>query len=140
MLQLYRGDLSPKNSWELLYRERDSYVVDVRTQAEWRFVGVPDLGELEDRLIKIEWRSFPNMEVNANFAAELMKVVANKASHLIFMCRTGARSREAANFMANLGYINCYNVLYGFEGDLDENGHRGNISGWKAEKLAWRQD
>jgi len=121
MLQLYRGNLSPKNSWELLSHERHSYIVDVRTKEEWHYVGVPDLGERDDKLIKIEWRSLPDMQLNTNFAEELA-------------------SRDAANFMANLGYVNCYNILDGFEGELDAYRHRGKISGWKAEQLAWSQD
>jgi rhodanese-related sulfurtransferase len=139
MLQLYRGNLSPKNSWELLSHERHSYIVDVRTKEEWHYVGVPDLGERDDKLIKIEWRSLPDMQLNTNFAEELAKIVPDKLSHLMFICRTGARSRDAANFMANLGYVNCYNILDGFEGELDAYRHRGKISGWKAEQLAWSQ-
>lgn len=140
MLQLYRGDLLPKDSWDILSREDKAYLVDVRTAAEWHYVGEPDLTGLKSELLKIEWRTLPNMDLNPSFADDLLKRVPDKSTNLIFLCRTGGRSGEAANKMATLGFANCFNVSHGFDGDLDFHDHRGRVSGWRADNLPWRQD
>lgn len=140
MLQLYRGDLLPKDSWDILSRDDMAYLIDIRTAAERYYVGEPDLSGLNSKLLKIEWRILPNMDLNADFENELLTQIPSKSANLFFLCRTGGRSMEAANKMASLGLTNCFNILHGFEGDLDTRAHRGCVSGWKADNLPWRQD
>lgn len=138
-MQLYMGDLSPKTAWEMLKTRADAFLIDVRTQAEWSYVGIPNVLPTGRKLISIEWKKLPDMKQNTDFAQELTKEVADKNSALIFICRTGGRSAEAAMAMTSFGFTNCFNLTDGFEGALDDNNHRGCLSGWKAEGLPWRQ-
>ena len=139
------GELSPTEAWEVLGADPDAVLVDVRTQAEWKFVGVPDLGGLNRSTIFVEWQSYPDMSVNPRFVAELMEKLGGAApSRFLFICRSGARSLRAAEAVrthlasAGDGPL-CINVAEGFEGDLDAAGHRGRLNGWKSRGLAWRQ-
>lgn len=140
MPQLYKGDVEPKQAFEMLKSTPNSILVDVRTKAEWTFVGYADLRAVERSVHMLEWREFPKMEKNLNFIEEFFNIVPDKSTHIFFLCRTGGRSQEAAIEMTRLGYENCYNIAYGFEGQLDPRGHRGAVSGWKASNLPWRQD
>ena len=140
MARFYIGDLLPSEAWKLLRSEQDSFLIDVRTSAEWHYVGNPNLQPIGMTPIQIEWRLLPSMEKNLMIANELTSIIPNKEAKLFFLCRTGGRSMEAAIEITNLGYKYCYNILNGFEGDLDGNFQRGKVSGWKAEKLPWRQD
>lgn len=118
-------------------------LVDVRTNPEWSFVGVPDLSSLGRKAHLIEWQTYPSMAVNPQFtavaAATLDDVAADPDTPVFFICRSGARSRNAAIAMTNTGYLHAYNIAGGFEGDLDQEGHRGRNGGWKAAGLPWRQ-
>ena len=135
----YAGDLSPKDTWKTLETEKDSFLVDCRTSAEWGFVGVPSLDDLGKKVIFLEWQKYPDMQINDGFLQEIVQSNISKSSTIIFLCRSGARSRSAAEFMTSLGYKNCFNCLDGFEGDHNKEGHRGNINGWKFDKLPWKQ-
>ena len=137
-------DVSVKDTWDQLAENANSVLIDVRTQAEWAFVGVPDLSRLEKRVLTIEWQRFPDSQVDARFVEKLeealSKLGASKEdSTLFFICRSGARSRSAAEAMAGAGYANCLNVAEGFEGPLNANRHRGSSAGWKAAGLPWAQ-
>lgn len=136
-------DVDPEEVWERLEREPDAVLVDVRTRAEWAFVGVPDLSALGKQAILIEWQRFPDSFVNESFASELSSVLAScgasQDTTLFFICRSGVRSRAAAEAMAGAGYRTCRNVADGFEGPPDANRHRGAIAGWKAAGLPWVQ-
>jgi len=118
-------------------------LVDVRTNPEWTFVGVPDLSGLGRKAHLVEWQIYPSMAVNPQFtaatAAVLDDVAADPDAPVFFLCRSGARSRSAAIAMTNAGYLHAYNIAGGFEGDLDREGHRGRNGGWKAAGLPWRQ-
>ena len=139
----YAGDLSAQEAWDLLKAEPSAQLVDVRTMAEWNFVGLPDLAGVGRRVHCVEWQSFPTMAVNPAFAAEAEAAVtaagAGKDSPILFLCRSGARSRAAAVALTQAGFARAYNVAGGFEGDPDGERHRGNINGWKAARLPWRQ-
>lgn len=138
----YAGDLSPKESWEILLKEPEGQLVDVRTEAEWNFVGVPDLSELKRRAVLCEWQRFPSGS-NPNFVDEVIELLKrtnyHKGAPLLMMCRSGARSRAAAIALTRAGYGPCFNVKDGFEGALDPERHRGLAAGWKVEGLPWRQ-
>jgi len=136
----YAGDLSVQDAWALLKSDPAARLVDVRTQPEWNFVGLPDLSELGRQVALVEWQSFPTMQVNPNFVAATEQAVgADKSAPVLFLCRSGARSRSAAMALAQAGYTRAYNVAGGFEGDLDGQRHRGGKNGWKAAGLPWKQ-
>ena len=97
----YAGDINPEKAWDLLKNNKDSHLIDCRTSAEWNFVGVPDLTNLGKNTHFVEWQSYPLMEKNENFLKEISDLGLSKDSTLIFICRSGARSRSAAEFLTN---------------------------------------
>lgn len=139
----YAGDLSAQEAWDLLKANRAAQLIDVRTVPEWNFVGLPDLSSLGRSVHTIEWQSFPSMAPNARFTEDAYQAVqsagADKATPVLFLCRSGARSRAAAIAMTRAGFLRAYNVAGGFEGDLDSARHRGKQNGWKAAGLPWKQ-
>lgn len=135
----YSGDLSPRDSWEKLKSTPEARLVDVRTQAEWQFVGLPDLSSLETQPILVSWQVFPTMAKNEAFAQQLAAQGITAETPLLFLCRSGVRSKAAAELMTSLGYQECWNISDGFEGPLDEARHRGGKAGWKADNLPWLQ-
>ncbi|MEM1138611.1 MAG: rhodanese-like domain-containing protein [Pseudomonadota bacterium] len=140
----YAGDISPQETWDGLTKNDKAQLIDVRTMAEWTFVGLPDLSALGREPILLEWQGFPSMQENESFAqtlsAELAKRGADQSTPLYFICRSGGRSRAAAIAMTREGYGACFNVITGFEGDLDNDKHRGTTAGWKADGLPWGQN
>lgn len=135
----YAGDVSPQEAWEILQREPKAVLVDVRTQPEWSFVGVPDLEPLGKRAILIPWQVYPQMQVHQGFAEDLAAAGVSQDDPVLFLCRSGQRSRHAAQALTSLGYRTCYNVAEGFEGNHDAQGHRGTTGGWKVANLPWKQ-
>ncbi|MEG8181325.1 rhodanese-like domain-containing protein [Nocardia terpenica] len=137
----YAGDITPRQAWELLRDNPDAVLIDVRTEAEWRFVGVPDTASIDRPTALIEWVDGTGAP-NAHFTDQLKQVLAERdsdsAAPVIFLCRSGQRSIGAATAATAAGYAPSYNVLEGFEGPLDASGHRGG-AGWRAEGLPWRQ-
>ncbi len=136
----YAGDLRPTEAGELLKAEPAAQLVDVRTRPEWTFVGIPDLDSIGKKPVLLVWQDYPAMQINPTFAEELRRAVSSPEAPLLFICRSGARSRAAAEAMAAVGYRRCYNVAEGFEGQVDVEGHRGRKAGWKAAGLPWHQD
>lgn len=136
-------DASPLEAWEVLSSDGKAALVDVRTAAEWAFVGLPDLAAIGGEVLRLEWQTYPSMQVDPQFTAKLdgmlRAVGGDTESPIFFLCRSGARSAAAAAAMAGLGYSRCYNVSGGFEGQRDEEGHRGTVDGWKAANLPWKQ-
>jgi rhodanese-related sulfurtransferase len=135
----YAGDITPTQAWEILNALLEAVLIDVRTPAEWAYVGLPDLSAIGKQPLLIPWALFPSMTINADFGAEVESAVADRDAPLVFICRSGGRSRAAAIAMTARGYKSCYNVASGFEGDPDSQRHRGTISGWKVEDLPWVQ-
>jgi len=139
----YAGDVAPAEAWASLAEDPRAVLVDVRTRAEWSFVGLPSLAEIGKNPITLEWQIFPSMTVNAEFV-EILDGALTKAgiphdAPLFFLCRSGARSRSAAIAMTAAGWSRCLNIGPGFEGPLDPGGHRGRVAGWKADGLPWTQ-
>jgi rhodanese-related sulfurtransferase len=136
-------DVPVEEVWARLEKDPGSVLIDVRTRAEWTFVGLPDLDKIGKRVLTVEWQTSPDSKIDAGFPERLTAVLdaagANKDSELFFICRSGARSRMAAEAIASVGYQRCRNVADGFEGPLDANRHRGQVAGWKASGLAWVQ-
>ena len=136
-------DVDVETTWQGLVSRPKSQLIDVRTRAEWSYVGLPDLGSIGKRPVLVEWQTFPDQAVDPRFierlAGELKALGVEKDDELFFICRSGGRSLAAANAMAELGYRACHNVAGGFEGPLDDDRHRGSVLGWKAAGLPWLQ-
>ncbi len=127
----YAGALTPKEANEIWQLAPGAKLVDVRTRAEWDWVGrIPGAEE-------IEWMSYPANQPNSNFLAQLKQQVDPEAL-VLFICRSGVRSHNAACLASQAGYAECYNILEGFEGDKDANGQRGNVGGWRNAGLPWQ--
>jgi rhodanese-related sulfurtransferase len=132
-------NVSPGKTWEALKSDPNAQLVDVRTDAEWNFVGVPDLAAAGKQAVLLPWQVYPSMQRNAEFEAQLSKAGFTPEHHIYFLCRSGVRSLAAAEAARVAGFPNVYNIADGFEGPPDRAGHRGVTSGWKAESLPWRQ-
>ena len=134
----YAGDLAPSQAWKLLASDPDATLVDVRTSAEWQWVGAADLSELGKRAVGIEWMTSAG-QPNARFVEQLAEAGLAPEAPVLFLCRSGGRSAAAAAVATAAGYTSAYNVAEGFEGGPDAQGHRGTVNGWKVAGLAWRQ-
>ncbi len=132
-------DVAPKQVWESLRSDPSAQLVDVRTDPEWAFTGLPDLEQAGKQPVLIPWQVYPAMQVNAGFLDDLRQAGLTPEHKLFFMCRTGGRSRAAAELAAAHGFSHAANVAGGFEGVPDAAGHRGTVAGWKADGLPWRQ-
>jgi rhodanese-related sulfurtransferase len=128
----YRGEFTPREALCIWQQSPNAKLVDVRTRAEWDWVGrVPGA-------IEIEWNQYPGGSRNPDFIAELTRHVAPD-SIVMFLCRSGARSVGAATLATEAGYASSFNILEGFEGDKDGDSHRNTLSGWRHAGLPWVQ-
>ncbi len=126
----YQGALLPREAYEVRQATSTAYIVDVRTQAEFNYVGrIP-------KSVEIEWQTYPGGVPNDAFLEQLQSQV-EKDALVMFICRSGVRSHAAAQAAAAAGYRNVYNVLEGFQGDADANGHRDSVGGWRFAGLPW---
>ena len=132
---MYKGDLLPGETYERLQASDNAVLIDVRTDAEWAFVGIPAV----ENLMRLCWQSYPTMERNPGFEAEVETAGISKDAEIFLICRSGQRSAAAAVALTQAGFENCYNVAEGFEGDKDARGHRGSVGGWKHAGLPWIQ-
>jgi len=132
-------DVSPTDAWTALRSDPDAVLVDVRTDAEWTFVGVPDLSEAGKQPVLIPWQVYPSMQVNGAFTEHLHRAGITPLSKVFYLCRSGARSLAAGQAAQAAGFPHAANIANGFEGPPDAKGHRGEIAGWKAEGLPWVQ-
>ena len=137
--QGYAGDVSPAEAWQILQDEPNAVLIDVRTNAEWAYVGVPDLRPVERDLHCVAWQLFPTMAVNQGFVEQVGQNGVTPEQTVLLLCRSGVRSRHAAIALTQAGYGRCLNVADGFEGPHDAAGHRGQAAGWKASGLPWFQ-
>ncbi|HVK56058.1 MAG TPA: rhodanese-like domain-containing protein [Burkholderiales bacterium] len=128
----YEGALTPAEAYEVLRSSPGSKLVDVRTRAEWDWVGkIPGS-------VMIEWTTYPGGQANENFIAQLKQQV-DPGSLTMFICRSGVRSHASAIAATEAGYRNSFNVLEGFQGDKDQSGHRDSVGGWRKAGLPWVQ-
>lgn len=135
----YAGEISPSESWTRVTSDPRAKIVDVRTQAEWSFVGVPDLSSAGKQVLLVSWQVFPTMARNEAFAAQLEASGVGRDDVILLLCRSGVRSRAAAEHLTQLGYSQAWNITDGFEGPHDAARHRGTTAGWKASGLPWAQ-
>ncbi len=137
--------VDPPEAYAWLSEHADAALVDVRTRAEWTFVGVPDIRGIGRQLWLVEWVRFPDMAPNPDFVPRLRELMGETVpERVFFICRSGGRSMMAAQATAEAlsreGLpAHCTNVAEGFEGDLDGNARRGTTAGWKARGLPWVQ-
>jgi rhodanese-related sulfurtransferase len=136
-------DVDVATTWGGLNTKTRSQLVDVRTRAEWTYVGIPDLAPIGKRAVLVEWQTFPDQSLDPRFVerltGELKALGVQLDDDLYFICRSGSRSMAAARAMAQAGFRCCHNVAGGFEGPLDDLRHRGTVGGWKAAGLPWLQ-
>ncbi|MEL6218431.1 MAG: rhodanese-like domain-containing protein [Pseudomonadota bacterium] len=138
-------EIDPTEAYEILRDDPSSALVDVRTRAEWTFVGLPDIAATGRPMWLVEWVSYPQMSPDPAFADRLeSQIEGDMPDRFLFICRSGGRSLFAAQTVAQAmaargKAVHCTNVAEGFEGDLDAAGHRGTSGGWKARGLPWRQ-
>lgn len=125
--------LEPTSAYEFLQRHRDALFVDCRSELEVAFVGYP-LGS-----VNVPWNDGPAMARNAQFAAQVRKCGGGASRPVVLICRSGNRSVEAGEELERAGFSRIYNVLHGFEGELDQNNRRNTRSGWRFEGLPWEQ-
>ncbi len=135
----YKGDVTPAEAWQVLSDNLQAVLVDVRTDAEWGYVGLPDLSSIGKEAVLLSWKLFPGNQENTRFVEELAKRVPDQDGALLFIGRSGVRALAAAVAMTRAGYMECFNVSEGFEGDLDAKRHRGTSGGWKTAALPWIQ-
>ena len=143
MTRMVVDDVDVEATWRALDSRARSQLIDVRTRAEWTYVGIPDLRSLNKRPLLVEWQTFPDQSIDPQFAlrlsGELSALGVKLDDDLFFICRSGGRSLAAAKAMAAMGYRACHNVAGGFEGPLDDESHRGRAGGWRAAGLPWQQ-
>ena len=132
-------NVAPKQVWDALRADKSARLVDVRTNAEWAYVGLADLEETGQDPVLIPWQVFPTMQVNADFVAQLRQEGLTPENKIYFLCRSGVRSLAAAQAALSAGFPHAFNIVDGFEGPPDIDGHRGLVAGWKADGLPWRQ-
>ncbi len=134
----YAGDVTPAEAWEALSDDPAAVLVDVRTAAEWAYVGLPDLRGLDKDVVLVEWQTYPSGAVNGEFVAQLSAAGVDRPAHVYFICRSGVRSVAAAESATAAGWARAHNVLEGFEGPHDAH-HQRRVSGWKVAGLPWVQ-
>ncbi|MDH4395146.1 MAG: rhodanese-like domain-containing protein [Limnobacter sp.] len=132
----YCGSLSPTEAWALLQSDPDAVLVDVRTQAELDWVGQVSFSE--DRWMHIEWSTYPEGTRNEDFVAQVKSRIDPNQT-ILLLCRSGARSHNAAALLVKHGFDKAINVLEGFEGDKDDLHRRSSINGWRKHGLPWEQ-
>ena len=131
----YAGAITPSDAYALLQAQQDVILVDVRTNAERDWVGKVDIQP--DQHFAIQWNLYPGGSANPDFMAQLQAVAPEKNQVILFLCRSGVRSRHAAKLATENGYTDCYDILQGFEGDKDNAGHRKTVGGWCQQGLPW---
>jgi rhodanese-related sulfurtransferase len=134
----YAGDVQPEGALAALQGDARAVLVDVRTRAEWTYVGLPEVSPPDQGPVLVEWQRFPDGRVNDRFVDELREAGVTPGTPLYFLCRSGVRSVAAAEAATAAGLGPAYNILHGFEGPLDEQGRR-TVAGWKNAGLPWRQ-
>ena len=134
-------ELSPKQAWELMQQDPRTLLIDIRSTMEFLFVGHPS------GAVHIPWIDEPDWTVNPHFAAEIRKLLLGGVvcddeagcAPIVLICRSGKRSKQAGEFLHEVGLKNIYHINEGFEGELDDHHHRSSTGGWRFHDLPWEQ-
>ena len=129
-------NVAPAQTWEALQADEDAQLVDVRTDVEWTFVGLPDLKAAGKQTLLIPWQVYPTMQLNGSFEENLRAAGLTAEHKIYFICRSGARSMAAAEAARSAGFPHVFNVADGFEGPPDVEGHRGTTAGLEGGRAA----
>ena len=134
----YKRNLLPKMAIDRLSENPDAVLIDVRTSAEHKYVGFPE------NSILIPWFDEPDLNSDPSAFCEAVNNHLSDRSdilgtELILICRSGFRSNEALKCLQSNGFTCVSHVASGFEGDIDENDHRGNLNGWRNDGMPWSQ-
>lgn len=132
--QPYAGAVTPQEAYDLLQSGSSVKLVDVRTNAERDWVGRVAIADGQH--LAVQWATYPGGAPNPDFGAQLERLAARDDT-LLFLCRSGVRSRHSARVATELGYANAFDILEGFEGDKDGDGHRKTLGGWCRAGLPW---
>lgn len=127
----------PQICFDILSADASALLIDCRTQKEWDLTGIPDLSQMGKKTLLVEWIDGDNQR-NPQFLAHISSFAAHDTP-IIMLCRIGGRSAAACQYLAENGFTNLTNVTEGFEGRVDEAGHRNSFEGWRARNLPWRQ-
>ena len=130
----YAGAMTPQEAYALLQADAKVKLVDVRTNAERDWIGRPAIGP--EQQSAVQWNLYPGGTPNPEFLSQLGQA-AGKEDTVLFLCRSGVRSRHAAKLATENGYANCFDILEGFEGEKDGEGHRKTVNGWCKAGLPW---
>lgn len=126
--------LTPKEAYAFLNENPEALLIDVRSEIEFLFVGHPK------GAIHVSWNDGPDWEVNPHFVGEVKKLAGHGTDRpIVLICRSGNRSVTAGEALTEAGFSKVFNVLHGFEGELDDQHHRGSVSGWRFDGLPWEQ-
>jgi len=126
------GHLNALNAWVFLKENPDAKLIDIRSSMEFLFIGHPVDS------IHIAWMEEPDWDINPNFVEDIQRVQTDNCP-IVMICRSGNRSEQAGNQLLEAGLTNIYHVSDGFEGDRDDNNHRGTLNGWRFHELPWEQ-
>lgn len=141
MTDLIIKEVTPPQACEMLASDKSAVLLDVRSRFEYEYVGHPETA------INIPWQEVPDWKVDPDFVQKVRlrleplasRDVPVEAMTILTLCRSGKRSMAAATRLAENGFNSIINIAEGFEGDLDSQGHRGAINGWRFHRLPWRQ-
>ncbi len=136
----YAGDVTLSEAWDLLTDDENSVLIDVRTDAEWNYVGVPNLESIGKDIICISWLIFPGNMPNDSFMNQVHEAGIKPDQTILLLCRSGQRSVSAAVALTDGGFSKAFNILEGFEGEKDHEERRGQLGGWKVSNLPWKQN
>ena len=145
-------NIESKQAFDVLVSNKNAFLIDVRTQEEFDWVGNVCDNSFCNKQILLTWKNVANLTQSSQFSNILTEIIVKKSSSLFaiqaeamqhlqlyFICRSGGRSGLSATHLANLGWQQCFNIVNGFEGDLNNQHQRGKLNGWKVNNLPWRQ-
>ena len=129
------SEVNPKQAWKMLQDDPDAVLLDVRSKVEFDYVGHP-IGA-----VHVPIQEAPDWHTDPDFTQKVIEQLgeASKNATVLTLCRSGKRSMLAAQLLEQQGYRDTVNIAEGFEGDPDENRHRGNLNGWRFHGLPWEQ-
>lgn len=131
------NEVDAKTAFEALSTQREAILVDCRTKTEWMLIGTPDLSSVNKQPVLIEWQMIDG-RLNDRFCQSVSEL-ADTQTPVYVLCRVGGRSASACQALMDAGFTTVFNIEGGFEGPLNDTGHRSQVDGWKFYQLPWIQ-